>query len=491
VLAGIKPLVLNATAMRRNCKRLLAIKTVILLVLLSVGQQLRVAADPASAPSLTISQLKITSSNGQFVTLYNTTDTALDMSKYQLEYFNHYDLSKVTSSRLVALTGTVPPHGYFMVNDSALLLCYRLTIDSVSLGFSSTAGMVELLAFNQTSAGGSALPVLQDYVGWSKTAAAGAQTLPASSNAFLQRQPTDSHNNPKVTSPGSGSWQNVQPDSGDACNLVSVTSTPTPIGSGLSQLLPSSEPPATIINVAAEPDGAVVAKSLPASDIGLMAPQITELLPNPNGTGTDADDEFIELYNANDKVFDLSGFSIQVGLTTTHKYTFSNGTNLPPKSFKAFYSSATGLTLSNTSGQSKLLDPLDNSIATTEAYSNAKDGQAWALAKGKWYWTASPTPGGANVIKQKAGSKKKTAGKKTAGSKTKTSKLKSKSAAGSALPTDSATKTPIHLRSLAMVAVLALLYGIYEYRADLANRLHQFRGHFRARRASRTETERR
>src|SRR4051794_6177957 len=84
------------------------------------------AADTVNAPSLVISQLKITSGNGQLVTLYNPTNGALDMSKYRLEYFNNYDLAKATSSRLIALSGTVPPHGYYMVNDSAMLLCYQL-----------------------------------------------------------------------------------------------------------------------------------------------------------------------------------------------------------------------------------------------------------------------------------------------------------------------------------------------------------------------------
>ena len=36
-------------------------------------------ADVAITPSLVISQLKITSSSGQFITLYNSTNTTLDM----------------------------------------------------------------------------------------------------------------------------------------------------------------------------------------------------------------------------------------------------------------------------------------------------------------------------------------------------------------------------------------------------------------------------
>jgi len=84
--------------------------TVVLAVgLLSIDVQTPVQADTANAPSLVISQLKITSSNGQFITLYNASTTTLDMSKYQLEYFNSYDLTKAGSSRLIALSGMLPP----------------------------------------------------------------------------------------------------------------------------------------------------------------------------------------------------------------------------------------------------------------------------------------------------------------------------------------------------------------------------------------------
>ncbi len=453
---------------------------------LLVVQLTPIRADAADTPSLTISQLKITSSNGQFITLYNATDTALDMSKYQLEYFNHYDLSKATSSKLIALSGIVPPHGYFMVNDSALLLCYQLTINSVSLGLSSTAGLVEILAFNQSNPGSSVSPVLQDYVGWSKTAAPGAQTLPASTNAFLQRQPVDT-----AGAPGAGSWLSVQPDGANPCNLMGTGSgNTTLIQTGLSQLLPSTEPPATIAESAAGTTsaGGIAAPSMPASDIGLMAPTITELLPNPMGTGNDSTDEFIELYNPNAVSFDLTGFSLQSGTTSLRTFTFPAGTSLPAQSFTTFYAKITGLSLSNTSGQVKLLDPFGNSIAATEPYGTAKDGQTWALAKGKWYWTTTPTPGKANVIHEPI-AKKATA--KTTTSKSKTAKagaagnVKGAKTTAAYSSSDEPVMNPIHLRTLALVAGAALLYGAYEYRTDLANRIHQLRRYIGDRHANR------
>jgi hypothetical protein len=481
--------------MRRRKQLLLAILAIGLVI--PVVSQAAIIAETANVPSLVISQLKITSSNGQFVTLYNNTNNVLDMSRYQLEYFNSYDASKATSSRLISLSGTLPPHSYFMVNDSALTLCYQLTIDSVSLGFSSTTGMVELLSLGQ-SATAPIAPLLQDYVGWSKTAAAGAQTLPNNTNAFLTRQPLDTDNNPTVISPGAGSWQSVQPDTNQPCGLVSLASG-APVKTGLNQLLPPNEPPATIVSLdPAYNDSASDTTNLPEADIGLIAPQITELLPNPAGTGNDDTAEFIELYNANDTVFDLSDFSLQVGTTTVHKYTLPTETRLPPKSFMAFYSGDTGLSLSNSGSQAKLLDPAGNSLSASQIYGTAKDGQAWALANGTWYWTTTPTPGAPNVINQplsikkvastkipktkpasaKAASQpkaKKAAPKKA--KKPKKAKILHSASAKAAAP----AMTPVHTGVLAGVAGLALLYGAYEYRADLANRIHQFKGYFKNR----------
>ena len=384
-----------------------------------------------------------------------------------------------------------------MVNDGTLLLCYQLTVDSVSLGLSSTAGMIEVLVVNQANPGTSVTSGLLDYASWSKTAVSGAQTLPTSTNAFLQRQPLDSQNNPVVGTAGTGSWQAVQPDPGNACGLVTVSTTPTTTPSGLNQLLPASEPPATIASVTGT-DDTLSLPALPTADVGLMSPQITELLPNPAGTGNDATDEFIELYNPNPVSFDLSGFGLQAGTSVLHNFTFPAGNSLPAQAFIAFYASDTGLSLSNSGGQVQLLDPLGNPISSTAVYGTAADGQAWALAKGSWYWTTSLTPGAANIINQPVAKKSassstsKASTAKGVSSKSTAAKAKTASGGGKANDTASANNsslaasvTPIHPWTLALVAAAALLYGAYEYRADLANYLYRLRKYFRTRRASR------
>jgi hypothetical protein len=463
---------------------------------------LRLVQAESIAPQLIISQFKITSSNGQFFTLYNTTDQPLDMTKFQLEYFNHYDISRSTSSKFISLSGTLPPHTYYMVSDAVTLLCYQQMVNSVSLGLSSTTGMIQLLSYSQSSPGGSVMPTLQDYVGWSKTAAAGAQTLPTSTAASLKRLPLDTTNHPALTAPGGGNWQAVQADSTNSCSFVTVPisgGSSTPVPTGLNQLLPSVEPAATIVSIEAVSPETSPSVGLPAADVGLMAPQITEILPNPLGSGTDDSDEFIELYNPNATDFDLTGFSLRSGITSLHSAKFSDGTTIAPKSFRTFYSRDLNLSLSNSGGQVALLDPFGTVIGQTEIYEAAKDGQAWVLAFGKWYWSTTLTPGAANVVVQPINSKSKTTTKSVATAKKTTSgqvkgattklslkepeskqSIKAVSAVASAPP-----RTPLHPQVLALIACAALLYGAYEYRADLGNRIHQLRKYLASRRAHR------
>lgn len=466
----------------RRMKHVKVATAILLLSGLATGLSAQlVAADTNTSPSLVITQLKV-SSNGQFVTLYNVTDTVLDMSQYQLEYFNNYDLSKATSSKLVALTGSLPPHGYYMVNDSQSLLCYQLTVDSVSLGWSTTAGLVEVLALAQTNPGNSVSSVLQDYVGWSKIAANGAQTLPIGTTASLLRQPLTAEGKPEVDTAGSGSWLAVQPDTTDACNYVTVANPPTKVESGNSQLFPPSQPPVIVLS-SNSADTGEIATTLNA---GLMAPQLTELLPNPLGTGNDGTDEFIEIYNANPVAFDLSGYSLKVGTISVHSYVFPSGSSLPPLSFTAYYASQTGLSLSNSGGQAELLDPVGASISKTAVYGTANDGQAWALVNANWSWTSVPTPGTVNVINQPANTKTAIASSSAQLPAATTNTVSSNTAAVVKSTTSVASLTPIHSWTLALIASLALLYGAYEYRVDLGNRIHQFRKYLRHRRADRT-----
>lgn len=473
--------------------RRLIIATLALLAV-SLGSFRLHAHAETTAPQLLISQFKITSSNGQFFTLYNPTETSLDMTKFQLEYFNNYDISKSTSSKFIGLSGTLAPHAYYMVSDTTAVVCYQETVNSVSLGLSSTTGMVEVLSFTQATPGGSVVPVLQDYVGWSKTAANGAQTLPTSTAASLQRLPVTIANAPQISAPGSGVWQAVQPDPNNACKMITVAS-----GSGskavpgdTNQLQLGTQPAATTITLAEEPadDTAVIT----AINQGLTAPVITEILPNPKGSGTDAADEFIELYNGNDTSFDLTGFSLRSGTTTQHSVSFPAGSQLSAKGFTAFFASSINASLSNNGGQVALLDSAGMVLSQTDVYGAAKDGESWAFGSGTWHWSSAATPGAANIIIQpfvstKTTKKQAQTNKSVSSSKVTHAKTPKTSASITAKPASTLSspeaKRPLHGGILALIAAGAILYGVYEYRADLGNRIFQLRTYLATRRAHR------
>jgi hypothetical protein len=404
------------------------------------------------------------------------------MTKYQIEYFNNYDVNKATSSRLIPLSGTLPPHEYYFINDSEMPLCYKVTVNSLSLGLSSTAGFIEVLAINQPNVGMGVTPSLLDFVSWSKTAVAGVQTLSSNSNAFLLRQPVDTTNNPLVTSPGGGTWLPVQYDAAAPCKLITTVLPQVPVQIGMPQLLSGIQPPYEVQLASSETDGSTPPPAtIPPADIGLMSPQLTELLPNPLGTGNDDTDEFIELYNPNPVDFDLSGFKLQVGATVLHTYTFPVGTLLKASSFSAFYASDTNLSLSNSSGRAAFLDPLGNTLSASDPYSSAKDGQSWVSLNGKWSWTTKPTPNSKNIlvlpVTKKSKSKTSIQSKTKQPKSTSTTKLTTKKPGvyGQANYQEPTPSFPIHTATLALIGGLALLYFGYEYRTDLGNKLIELR----------------
>jgi hypothetical protein len=447
---------------------------------ISRAAALTTAPVPAVPSGLSIAQLKIT--GDEFVVIKNnTSQTIPDLSQYWLEDFNSTSpLAAGASNSSQQLPAAPLDAGQtLLLSDATRATCSAELAGKLSVSLTDGGGFLELVEMTQTSTGQVA-QTAGDALSWNSGTSGQIQSVPSST-----KDPAGAYYRYASSATVFG-WQAADVDASNACSLDVATTNGTivtkqPVSTG-SLLTGPDVAPASIISVAdTSSDDTATTASLPAADIGLRAPEITELLPNPTGTGNDATDEYIELYNPNDDDFDLSGFTLQTGLTETHKYIFPNGTMLPAGSFQAYYSALTGLNLSNTAGQAKLLDPLTNVVAQSDSYGIAKDGVAWALANGKWYWTSTATPGGANVIVQpavkKSTKKKATTAKKSTVSNTKTKSKKTAKSTSSDAPASSATAnnaadvTPIHPWILALVGVLALLYGAYEYRADLANKV--------------------
>jgi hypothetical protein len=152
--------------------------------------------------------------------------------------------------------------------------------------------------------------------------------------------------------------------------------------------------------VITDPDG--------ATDIIPPAEQlifINEIIPNPEGFD---DAEWIELYNAGNEPFDLSGWKLDDDEGGSRPYKIPEGTTIAPGQFLVFKKEQTKLALNNTYDSARLLDP-DGEIFFETSYDEVPEGAAFARDEsGNFKWTTKLTPGAENIFQfqEKATAKK-------------------------------------------------------------------------------------
>lgn len=416
-------------------------------------------ADTPLPQSLSISQIKI--SGDEFVVVRNNTDADIQLGGYWLEYFNEYSLSVVgiSNSSTQLPDAKLGSHREIIFSAGLAPVCGQVLVAKLPFGLKDSAGLLQIVGVNQTTGVISYRP--EDQVSWSnaKTNNSAELKLPATQDS----KQIWFRNSPQ------GAWQSGLVDYNSACSGGGSAGSGFEPASNTATLGDSTgTPPYVVLGTGSSSNSET--SGIPAADAGLAPPQVSELLPNPAPPQTDANDEFVELYNPNDKPFDLSGFILQTGTTATHEYEFPAGTTLDAKAFEAFYISQTKLTLSNSEGQASLLDPSEKILTTSDVYADAKDGQAWIFAAGKWQWTTKPTPGAVNIVSLPISkSAVKSAAKTKSGSGNTSSNLN-----GKAVVASSGGRN-IHPLILAGVAGAVLLYAGYEYRDDVANTIHKFR----------------
>ena len=115
---------------------------------------------------------------------------------------------------------------------------------------------------------------------------------------------------------------------------------------------------------------------------------MSELLPDP--IGSDAEGEWIEIYNPSNEQVILSRFLLD-------QYLIAFGQTISPKSYKVFHRNQTEVTLNNSGDSVKLFFPGGLLISET-SYGDADEGFSWALIDNIWGWTATLTPGEPNIL---------------------------------------------------------------------------------------------
>lgn len=123
--------------------------------------------------------------------------------------------------------------------------------------------------------------------------------------------------------------------------------------------------------------------------------QLTEVLPN--AIGSDAGNEFIELYNAGNEAVDLTFYSLKIGINSDKVYSFPVGSIVSPGEYRTFSDSEIKFTLVNSSSKVVLTAIGGNIFGDTGIYNDADEGTSWALLDGDWGYTNRPTPDAQNL----------------------------------------------------------------------------------------------
>lgn len=440
-----------------------------------------ISASAEPSTSMMISELQTgsnISANDEFIELYNSGSDSADLSVYKLEYFASSATSFIAPFRTISLTGIAPPNSNYLVASTDYLA------DVADLNFAkfiaASGGNIRLVkVVDQTT-------TQVDLVAWGTgLMPEGVKATAPGDGKSLSRKTTltglqDTDNNSQdfeiltIPSPHSGVLEISQPEPDPVLPDPTLPTEP-----------PADTPPAVEnppeTNPAPENPEPVIIKNL-------LPIQITELLPNPASPATDDSDEFVEVYNPNEDAVDLSSYVIKTGANLSYQQSLSG--IIAPKSYAVFYSRDTDLVLSNTTGKAVLYDQTGAAIFSTDPYSDAPEGQSWVLSGGIWQWTTAPTPMSENNVlvvsenntkstsgtaKPKAAKKAtaaKVAGTKTASAKKASSPKATKAkAATTNNPAEIVEKPPLHPVILGTVGFLALLYGLYEYRADIRNQI--------------------
>ncbi len=185
-------------------------------------------------------------------------------------------------------------------------------------------------------------------------------------------------------------WQESAADGGTpgADNSVGASPPPSPPPpENPSPSPPSPSPP---------PSPPPASSSAPVSCTGKVL--INELMINPEDSN--ADYEFIELFNPGNAEQDISGWILQDTQGKISSFQMPANTRIIPLGYLAFYRPQTKITLNNSGDGVKLIG-LQNEVCDASPANSgaAKEDLSYSRQGENWVWTSQPTAGRVNEIK--------------------------------------------------------------------------------------------
>lgn len=309
----------------------------------------------------------------EFIEITNTSDQAVDMTDWTIEYSSASGVSTSTLVRLMPPdTSTrlmLAPRAseIFVSNEySAMFVTNKLGLMTFSAGINHVAGSIIL----RDAAG-----VIVDSVGWGAALKyfETAPTVAMKATTYLQRVGADSDDNSRdfvVVSQSDGKilqYGSIE-EIFDACqNIEGIQGT--------------------------APDGTVIVRGDCLAPFVPVKLRISELLPNPNGA--DAGHEYIEIVNEDSRDADLADYMLRINNKT---YSFPDGEKILAGEFKVWSDDDLGLVFANTTGAGIELVADDKVIDTLPAYADAPIDQTWSRFGEVWSFSNQPSPAALNLL---------------------------------------------------------------------------------------------
>lgn len=344
--------------------------------LILLGLFLFLPASALTADHLVISQVQMTGGSGKttndFIEIYNPTDQDIDLEGMRLVKRTKIDQTD-TPLKSWTTSNLIRAHGFYLWANSGFT---DLTVPADVTTSGSIANDNGVALRKGPNDAGQII----DSLAWGEA-----------TNAFVEGTvfPTNLGANESLErKPGGGLGNGEDSNNNSQDFFLQAIAHPRNSQS-------STEPPLAVVPPPSPP---------PTSGAGgsgtYPVPEITEFLPNP--PGRDSGFEWVELYNSNSLVLDLSGWYLddETNLEGPGKNAFAipQGTNLESSQYLAILIPKGKFSLNNSGGD--ILRLFDNTKVQRLrlAYSEtAKEGFSYAKdANGAWSWTDTPTPGATN-----------------------------------------------------------------------------------------------
>ena len=123
---------------------------------------------------------------------------------------------------------------------------------------------------------------------------------------------------------------------------------------------------------------------------------ISEILPGPDASKNQ--EEWIELFNDQDKDIDISDWKIKDVIGKTKTYVFPKGTTISAKNFLVLYKKQTKISLNNDGDGVQLFDNQNNLRDEILYESKAPSGKSLNNINGKLIWSEDISPGLKNKV---------------------------------------------------------------------------------------------